>query len=296
MRGLLQLMVFSTVLPCLAAPTSAKAQVFGPHSEAARTPTKLAKWIGAPDPKPPEPGNRIVTDRPHLAEATSTVGLGRIQIENGYTFYSDEESGTRVQTHSFPETLVRLGVFREWFELRLAYDFFSEKTTAAANSTSITGADDLYVGAKVALTEQLGLLPEFTVFPQMRLPVGHSNFTSGEVLPGINFAYCWMLTEKLELEANTQVNRRHDDGIEHFYTEIFQTFNFEYDLAERFMLFNEFVLISPSGAITAGCQYYEHAGLHYFIRPNLQLDFHAAVGLNRYADDFFGGSGLSWRW
>jgi len=130
----------------------------------------------------------------------------------------------------------------------------------------------------------------------MRVPTGHPNFTSGEVLPGVNFAYGWMLTEKLEVEANTVINRRRDDGIDHFYSEYFQTINFEYDLCERIMLFNEFILVSPSGSLAAGCQYYEHAGIHLFLMPNLQLDFHAAVGLNQYSDDFLGGSGLSWRW
>lgn len=104
-----------------------------------------------------------------------------------------------------------------------------------------------------------------------------------------------MITEKLELEANTQVNRRIDDGVDHFYTEIFQTFNFEYDLCEKIMLFNEFVLISPNGALTTSCQYYEHVGVHFFLMPNVQLDFHGAVGLNEHADDFFGGTGFSFR-
>lgn len=280
----------------LTAVSQADAQFFGPRSTAARSPAKLAKWVGAPDPEPAESDARIITDRPHLAEAATTVGLGRLQIENGYTYFRDENAGTRVDTHSYPETLFRLGIFREWFELRFAYNLFSEKTTATANSTSIFGGDDLYLGAKVAFTEQHGILPEFTIFPQMRVPAGHPNFTADQVLPGVNFVYAWMLTEKLELEANTQVNRRLDDGVDHYYTEYLQTINFEYDLVEKVMLFNEFVFICPSGAIAAGPQYYEHAGMHYFLARNLQLDFHAAVGLNRYADDFFGGTGLSWRW
>lgn len=152
------------------------------------------------------------------------------------------------------------------------------------------------MGAKVALTEQSGILPEFTVFPQMRIPTGSSQFTSGEVLPGMNFAYAWMLTEKLELEANTNVNRRLDPSLNHYYVEFFQTFNFEYDVCEKIMVFNEFILISPEGALSARCQYYEHIGVHYFITPTLQLDMHTGVGMNRAADNFFAGSGLSWRW
>ncbi|MBA4020662.1 MAG: hypothetical protein C0483_26175, partial [Pirellula sp.] len=273
-------------------------QALSPLRNLARPyPKTLLEWADAPEEEEPEEANpRIVTDRPHFAEATSTVGLGRVQVETGYTYFGDDESGTKIQRHSFPETLLRLGILREWFEFRLGYNYFVENTNTGGIRTRLSGSDDIYLGAKVALVKQSGILPEFTIFPQMRVPTGHPNFTSGQVLPGVNFAYCWMLTEKLELEANTQVNRRGDDGIDHYYTEIFQTFNFEYDLHEKVMLFNEFVLVSPNGALAASCQYYEHAGIHFFLLPNVQIDFHAGVALNRAADDFFGGSGFCFRW
>lgn len=180
------------------------------------------------------------------------VGLGRIQIETGYSSYFDEEGGTRAVPHSFPETLVRAGVFREWFEFRFGWNYFGELTNDNGAKSKAWGSDDIYLGAKVALAEQAGVLPEFTVFPQMRVPTGSSQFTAGEVLPGMNFAYAWMLTDKLELEANTNVNRRHDD-VGHYYTEFLQTIHFEYDITEKVMLSNEFILLSPEGAISARC-------------------------------------------
>jgi hypothetical protein len=67
-------------------------------------------------------GDRIVTDRPQIAEAASTVGLGRVQVENGYTFSVDNAAGTTTQLHSYPETLVRAGLFQEWFEFRIQYN------------------------------------------------------------------------------------------------------------------------------------------------------------------------------
>ena len=81
-----------------------------------------------------------------------------------------------------------------------------------------------------------------------------------------------------------------------YYTEYLQTFNFEYDLGPRVMLFNEFVVFAQVGGVGVPQQAYSHGGLHWFLLPNLQIDVHAAVGLNEAAADFFGGSGLSWRW
>jgi hypothetical protein len=275
----------------------AEAQLFPQTEYLDRGPSTLMKWsAGGEENETEVAAPRIITDRPHFAEAATTVGLGRVQIETGYTYYLDKNNGTSVVTHSFPETLFRIGMFREWFEFRFGYNYFGEITDSAAGKTKAWGSDDIYLGAKVALTKQSGILPELTVFPQMRVPSGSSQFTSGEVLPGMNFVYAWLLTEKLELEANTNVNRRLDPSFDHHYTEFFQTVNFEYDLCETLLLFNEFVLIWPEGALTAQTQYYEHAGMHIFLRPNLQIDLHAGVGLNQAADNFFGGSGLSWRW
>ena len=160
---------------------------------------------------------------------------------------------------------------------------------------TMAGMEEMYRRV-VALADQVGILPELTIFPQMRVPTGSPAFTSDEVLPGMNFVYAWRVARRLEIECNTNVNRRRDPGLGSFYTEYLQTFNFEYDLSERVMLFNEFVIFWPVGAVDVPGQSYSHAGLHLFLMPNLQIDVHAAVGLNAGAADMFGGSGLSWRW
>ncbi len=259
-----------------------------------RGPQTLLRWWDAGE-EEFEVHERIITDRPHIAEAATTVGLGHVQIETGYTYYLDGEAGTRLQTHSYPEALFRIGMFQEWFEFRIAYNYLSQQTDSATGRTFVGGSDDLYLGAKVALAKQSGFLPELTIFPQMKVPSGGSAFTAGQVLPGVNFVYAWHVTDTFELECNTQVNKRLDDDA-HIYTEVLQTVNFELDLNEKFMVFNEFVLFSPVGSHTNHVEWYTHPGVHYFILPNLQLDVHAAVGLNRSAIDMFGGSGLSWRW
>jgi hypothetical protein len=292
--------VAALAVAIVASPLSAEDRIL-PVDLAARGPRKLLEWSGHPDDDASAGeeglyGDRIVTDRPHIAEAASTVGLGRVQVETGYTYYSDTAGGTRVQTQSFPEPLFRIGLFREWFEFRVQYNYLHEQTDTATTRSVVQGSDDLYLGAKLGLVEQSGLLPELTIFPQMRVPTGSPGFNAEEVLPGMNFVYAWRVGERLEIECNTNVNKRRDPNLGGFYTEYLQTFNFEYDLIEQIMLFNEFVIFSPVGSQAVPGQAYSHAGLHYFVLPNLQIDVHAAVGLNEAADDFFGGSGVSARW
>ncbi|MFM8891470.1 MAG: transporter [Planctomycetia bacterium] len=293
--------VFSTARLLTAATLLAALLPAAPATVAAdrgSQPTKLLTWFDdvGEDGEEELYGDRIITDRPHLAEAASTVGLGRVQVENGYTYYLDGSGGATVRTHSFPETLVRVGLFQEWFEFRVQYNYLDELATGRSGTSSVQGSDDLYLGAKVALTAQSGILPEITIFPQMRVPTGSPRISGDEVLPGMNFVYAWRVTDRFEIEGNTNVNRRRNPGLDHYYTEYLQTFNFEYDLVEQIMLFNEFVIFAPSGAIGVPTQAYSHGGFHYFLLPNVQIDVHAAVGLNEAADDMFAGSGLSWRW
>ena len=211
--------------------------------------------------------DRIVTDRPHLAEATSTVGLGRVQLETGFSFSNDRTGGTRTQTYSFPEPLLRYGVFAEWFELRLGWNYLYEHAIPQPGPrTTIHGSDDLYVGAKVALFKQYGWLPDFTVFPQARLPTGASAFTADQIRPGVNLAYSWAVTKIVELECNTVLNRQRDDA-GNFYLEVFQTVNFEYDVGEKVMLFTEYIAFAPSGSQIAQFQNYFHCGAIISSRP-----------------------------
>src|SRR5262245_32534693 len=88
-------------------------------------PDSLFEWrVGDPNWQPPaEERVRMITDRPHVSEATALVGLGRVQLETGYTYFLDSQAGTVTQTHSFPEPLLRIGMFAEWFELRLGYNY-----------------------------------------------------------------------------------------------------------------------------------------------------------------------------
>lgn len=268
----------------------------------------LFRWaVGTPSESAEAESETLVTDRPHFSEASSLVGLGRVQVETGYTFTADRSLvsavfGTPdvsqfVQTHSFPETLLRAGIFADWFEFRLAYDYLIERTINPAQSrATASGSNDLYVGAKLALAQQQGWLPEIALFPQMLVPSGSPRFTNGQVLPGFNLAYSWKISEFLELECNTQLNRRRDD-VEHFYTEFIQTVNVEYTFTQKLGGFTEWFSFIPNGAIssTTGPQHYFHGGFVYFLTNNVQYDIHAAVGLNQHSDDFFAGSGLSIR-
>jgi hypothetical protein len=253
----------------------------------------------------------LETDRPDFTEASSTVGRGRVQLEMGYTYIHDREGTQSVTSHSFPETLLRVGVLAEWLELRVAWNYGIETTRDAGQKFRISAADDLYVGVKFALTEQDGILPEMVLMPQATLPtapvaISHDvlplptdlgGFGAGEVLPGVNWLYGWDVTDFLTLAGSSQVNRAHED-IGNFYTEFAQSVTVGYSLAENVGAYTEWFAFFPHGALDSGtrAEHYFDGGFTWRPTNDLQFDVRAGIGLNDSAADFFAGTGMALRY
>ena len=270
--------------PC----ATARAESYGPSEWVPRG--TLLQWsygtsfTGGPDLCAP-----LVTDRPDFTEASSTVGRGVAQLEVGYTYTSDSDSDET--SHSYPEPLLRYGIFAEWLELRLGWNYSDGDIAGLTNS----GAEDLYFGFKIGLTPQEGILPEMALIPQMSLPTGDGDLSADEALPGLNWCYGWDVTECISTGASTQFNRAVDDGTDDTYTEWAQSWTVAYQLTERVGAYTEWFGLFPQGADTMLPENYFNGGFSYLLNNNLQWDVRAGVGLNEAADDYFVGTGMSVR-
>ena len=118
------------------------------------------------------PNDVIVTDRPDFTEASWTVGMGVLQIEAGYAYIYDSDEGTSTVLHSGGEPLFRYGILDDWLEFRIAFFPVQERENSAGTSNTTAGAEDIYVGFKIGLTPQAGLLPEMAIMPQALVPSG----------------------------------------------------------------------------------------------------------------------------
>ena len=238
----------------------------------------------------------LATDRPDFTETSSTVGRGTVQLETGYTFTHDDDAGVEVSSHSFPESLFRIGVLADWLELRFAWNYAVERTRVGPAANTVDGAEDLYLGVKLALTEQAGALPEMALMPQMTVPTGARAFSSDEVMPGINWLYGWDLSENISAGGSTQVNRAIEDS-GNFYSEFAQSATMGFALTERLGAYTEWFALFPHEAIDPDTEveHYFDAGFTFLVNNDVQLDIRAGLGLNEAADDFFVGSGASFR-
>lgn len=238
----------------------------------------------------------LVTDRPDFTEASSTVGLGVVQLEGGYTYAYDGTDTGSTKSHSFPETLLRIGVFAEWMEFRIAQNYAEETTTEfGVSRTTETGAQDLYLGIKWGLTGQEGILPEMALITQMTVPSGDSAFTAGETLPGVVWLYGWDVNDWISTAGQTKADRALDDVTGDPYLQFSQSWTVGYTLTEPLGAYTEWFVLAPDGADTNHTENYADGGFTYKVTNNLQLDIRAGVGLNEAADDYFAGSGFAIR-
>ncbi len=232
----------------------------------------------------------LVTDRPDFTEASSTVGRGVAQTEIGYSYFSDNAGGAQSDFHSYPEVLLRAGLCRDWFEFRIAYN------AGSLEAETIThGSEDLYIGAKIGLTPQHGVLPEMAILPQATLDTGSDAFTSGKSLFGTNWLYSWELNDRLSLAGSTQFNRAVDGGTGNLYTQWAQSIALGNSMTDTLSSYIEWFAFFPDDADTDGVEHYLNGGFAYLITNNLQWDIRAGLGLNDRSQDFLAGTGLSIR-
>ena len=236
----------------------------------------------------------LVADRPDFTEATTTVGRGVFQIEFGYTFGVDRDDGNSVRGHSLGEPLLRVGVMADWMELRLAASPVAQRIKSGGTTASDTGMEDLYLGVKLALSEQKELIPAIALLPQATVPTGSADFSSDRILPGVNFLYSWDVTENLSLAGSTQVNRAvgaSDEG----YAEWAQSVTAGVGLGARTGVYGEWFAFFPTEPRPAATEHYVNTGLNWLATDDFQWDIRVGFGVNDPAEDLFAGTGVTLR-
>lgn len=236
----------------------------------------------------------LVADRPDFTEAPGTVGPGAAQLEFGYTFSRGPDAGATVTSHSLGEPLLRLGLLAEWFELRVGAGLVAERTRMKGATLDENGFEDLYLGVKLALREQNGVIPALGILPQATLPTGSDRFSGDQVLPGLNLVYSWDVTGAFSLAGGTQVNRAVGESGEAI-AEWAQSLSGGFGLGERHGLFGEWFAVFPNEPGGIRAEHYLNTGLTWLLTDDVQWDIRVGAGLNDRANDVFFGTGLAVR-
>jgi len=241
---------------------------------------------------PPGRDEPLASDRPDFTEASTTVGRRVVQLEMGYTYVADDDGPNHTHTHSYPELLARIGILAEWLEFRIAYNYATvSEDFGPGPGIDTSGSEDLYLGFKLGLTPQEGILPEMALMPQWTVPSGADAFTAGEVLPGVNWLYGWDINDRFSTAGSTQINKAIDD-LDEVYYELAQSWTIGMTFTERWGGYTEWFVLAPSGSDVARTQHYLNGGFVFPVTNDLQFDIRAGVGLSDASDDFFAGAGI----
>lgn len=255
----------------------------GFHGAAAAAPS-WQQEEAAPNAEP------LVTDRPDATESPETVGLGRFQLESGYTLTS---SGN-VDVHSLGEFLLRIGVLQEDIEVRLG---FNSLALVRGGGTNASGLQNFGIGAKVRVLSGGGVghaRPTVAVLVGTSIPTGSDEIDAPTAQPEARLAAAWDLSQVVSLSTNLVWTSVKEDEFDDRHAAWGLSLALGYGLSERWGAYFEYFGAYPTGARDS--ENFLNSGLTYLISNDLQLDGRVGRGLNGRDDDFFVGFGTAVRW
>ena len=130
----------------------------------------------------------------------------------------------------------------------------------------------------------------------MTVPSGSSEFTADEVLPGFNYLYGWDINEEWSTGGSTGINGAIDDETLDSYTRVIAVVDGRPLVDRAHRQLRRMVRARADERRHEPHRELLQRRLHVLFNNDLQWDIRAGVGLNEAADDFFAGTGLSFRY
>jgi hypothetical protein len=214
-------------------------------------------------------GQPISTDRPAVAESSTVVPKGSLQVENGFQITSDQGQSTL----DGPETELRFGVGNNT-ELRLSVpDYYHD---------AVTGFGDLAIGIKQQLGPTAGF--DVSIIAFVSLPTGAAGISSHGYDPGLQLPWSRKLSTNWTAAGQLALYARNLTGQ--------STFLLDRQITSPMDAFIEY---AGEFAQRGGPQHLLHLGVAYKITPHNQLDVHYGIGLSSAEVNHFIGIGYSFR-
>jgi hypothetical protein len=228
----------------------------------------------------------ISTDRPSFSVGPGTIPRGRIQFETGYTF-SFEDAHPNVKTHTFPETLIRLGL-TDIMELRVEWP----NLTYIDNGADHDGFRDLGLGFKVQVFQQQGFRPRLSFAGRLAIPTGDEDFSSDQVDPELRTILTYALNNRVGLFGNVNIGGPSSRGKR--FVQVSSSLGLSATIRDRLSGFVEYFGLYPRD-VSSGSAHFLQTGVLYLLTYHLQLDARIGAGLTHGTDDVLTGAGISWR-
>ena len=231
----------------------------------------------------------IVTDRPDQTEAPTLVSKGILQVETGFIYEEVTTDNIESNTTTFNTTLLRYGLLDN-LELRLGLDVAGTKNTVRNTNfeDKFSGLSPLYVGFKIGITEEKGLLPEIGFLGGAFLPFTAATEYKPENTGGdFRFAFAHTLSENWSFSYNLGAGwDGNSSNISYLYTTVLG-----HSITDKLGCYLEFYGYFPE---SDRADHSINGGFTYLLSNNVQLDLSGGTGINT-DQDFFISGGISFR-
>ncbi len=223
----------------------------------------------------------IQADRPDQTETPSIVPKGMFQVETGFTFQKNDAFSKSV---SLPPTLWKYGV-NENFELRLITEFVTKKN----DDENTNGLLPIYVGFKVKLSEEKGIIPKTSFIAHISLPNAASTRNKTDYFaPEFRFVMQHTIFEKFSLSYNLGAEW---DGFSAEPIFIY-TLTTGYSITKKIGSYIELFGFAPQNDKT---NHNLDGGITYLINNNFMVDLSGSYGITSNAPKHYVAFGFSFR-
>jgi hypothetical protein len=225
----------------------------------------------------------LCTDRPDQATTPILVPKGALQIETGIVV--EKDNAGNIMNYEYNSTLVKFGINSN-FEARLALGYLGVKSVP--NETSQQGWSPFTLGVKIRLTDQNSAWPQAALISNVTLKTGAKHFRPAHACTDITLALLQPIGNRLSVTLNGGIKWNGDSPE----STLLYVITAGYNITDNLSMFAESYGFFP------GAHKPDHradAGVTYKIRPRLQYDVSAGVGLSNNSPRYFISTGLSVR-
>ena len=232
----------------------------------------------------------INTDRPGITYSTSIVPTGHLQLETGLPTLEDDLLPDGHSLLLSAPTYLRYGVTDD-VEVQLAASPWNQLiTTQGGHRHSVSGAGDLQLGGKFALSAGSGAMPALTLIGYVTAPTGNRNFSEGRPAYNLNAVASWPLTGSTGFTTMASFTRAPADGDRHANSGTLAV-SLSHNFTSQLTAYAETGWFpgythTSSTALAGG-------GMTYLLSPHVQVDGFFDVGLNHASPTSVFGTGFS---
>ncbi len=232
--------------------------------------------------------NEIIrSGRPGQSIGPYTVGRQIFQIQSGVDYFGYTTESSVNEGHGIVHnTVIRYGI-SEFFELSTLVDYRGEKLTDASGNTSKSGVSALDIGGRAHIYSGSGWVPSVGFQLRFRLPILSLDYEINKIAPRFILVTSQHLTESISLVTNTGAswNGVNNKATGHYVVNV--GFPIKGKLGAFFENYGNFTADNFETRFDGG--------FAFLVNNDLQLDFLGGYGTNNGIQDYFVGTGVSWR-